>query len=192
MKTFSFRPSLRHVDPPFCGLCRRVVRFWIPHTRHWYLPTSILRIFNASSKLTVSPSLASGLYYLSELVEEHTVFTKKLLTRIIYGIITIQILLALVDRFPPLLSLLSIGSHAVYAGNLRYFPTVRLTDPILILSCGNNNIQLSPSSRGLYWWASNYADNNLSLGLRKSFPLVSALLPTAFHATPAILQLQSL
>ena len=114
------------------------------------LTTSILGLFNASSKLTVGPSQASGLYYLSELVEEHTVFTKKLLTRIIYAIITIQILLALVDRFPPLLSLLSIGSHAVYAGNLRYFPTVRLTDPILILSCGNNNIQQTSSSRGLY------------------------------------------
>lgn len=100
--------------------------------------------FYASLQLTINRSLASGLYYLSELVEEHSVFTKKLLTRIIYGIIVVQILLALVDRFPPFLSLLSIGSHAVYAGNLRYFPTVRLTDPILMLSCGN--VQQSPSS----------------------------------------------
>lgn len=99
-------------------------------------PALELFIFQIS-QLTVSHSPASGLYYLSELVEEHTVFTKKLLTRIIYGIIAVQILLALVDRFPPFLSLLSIGSHAVYAGNLRYFPTVRLTDPILMMSCGN-------------------------------------------------------
>lgn len=83
-----------------------------------------------------SPSPASGLYYLSELVEEHTVFAKKLLIRLIYGIIAIQILLVLVDRFPVLLSLLSIGSHAVYAGNLRHFPIVKLTDPVFILSCG--------------------------------------------------------
>ena len=79
---------------------------------------------------------ASGLYYLSELVEEHTVFTKKLLTRLIYGVIATQILLAVVDGFPILLSLLSVFSHSVYLGNLRHFPTVRLTDPILILSCG--------------------------------------------------------
>ncbi|KAL8855751.1 MAG: hypothetical protein Q9178_007622 [Gyalolechia marmorata] len=80
-------------------------------------------------------AIASGLYYLSELVEEHTVFAKKLLSRLIYSIITIQIFLTLVDRFPTFLSLLSIGSHAVYAGNLRRFPIVRLTDPVFLLSC---------------------------------------------------------
>jgi hypothetical protein len=80
-------------------------------------------------------AIASGLYYLSELVEEHTVLAKKLLTRLIYAIITVQALLVLVDGFPLLLSLLSIGSHAVYAGNLRHFPTVRLTDPVLVVSC---------------------------------------------------------
>lgn len=79
---------------------------------------------------------ASGLYYLSELVEEHTVLTKKILTRLIYTIVATQILLVLIDGFPVLLSLLSIGSHVVYMGNLRHFPTVRLTDPVLILSCG--------------------------------------------------------
>ncbi|KAL8737342.1 MAG: hypothetical protein Q9181_001759 [Wetmoreana brouardii] len=80
-------------------------------------------------------AIASGLYYLSELVEEHTVFAKKLLTRLIYGIIAVQIALAVVDRFPIALSLLSIGSHAVYAGNLRHFPIVKLTNPVFILSC---------------------------------------------------------
>lgn len=88
---------------------------------------------NASSRF-----LASGLYYLSELVEEHTVLAKKLLTRLIYAIIGIQILLVVVDRFPVLLSLLSIGSHAVYAGNLRHFPVVKLTDPVFVLSCGES------------------------------------------------------
>ena len=79
---------------------------------------------------------ASGLYYLSELVEEHTVLAKRLLTRLIYAVITVQTLLVFIDGFPFFLSLLSIGSHAVYAGNLRHFPTVRLTDPVLIVSCG--------------------------------------------------------
>ncbi|CAL8577080.1 erv26 super protein [Xanthoria parietina] len=78
---------------------------------------------------------ASGLYYLSELVEEHTVFAKKLLSRLIYSIIALQVLLTVLDGFPVSLSLLSIGSHAVYAGNLRYFPIVRLTDPVFLLSC---------------------------------------------------------
>ncbi|KAI3214773.1 hypothetical protein DTO012A9_10316 [Penicillium roqueforti] len=35
-------------------------------------------------------AIASGLYYLSELVEEHTVIARRLLTRLIYGIVAIQ------------------------------------------------------------------------------------------------------
>lgn len=79
---------------------------------------------------------ASGLYYLSELVEEHTVLSKKLLTRLIYAVIAIQILLCLVDKFPLGLSALTIFSHVVYLQNLRRFPVVKLTDPTFLLSCG--------------------------------------------------------
>ena len=89
-----------------------------------------------------SQTVASGLYYLSEVVEEHTVFAKKLLTRLIYGITAIQVLLLVVDRFPIFLSLFGIGSHAVYAGNLRHFPIVKLTDPIFISSCGEFSLSI--------------------------------------------------
>lgn len=78
---------------------------------------------------------ASGLYYLSELVEEHTVLARRTLSRLIYSVIIIQILLTLFDRFPFSLSLLSVLSHLVYASNLRRFPIVKLTDPLFILSC---------------------------------------------------------
>lgn len=78
---------------------------------------------------------ASGLYYLSELVEEHTVLARRLLTRLIYSVIIVQILLWLFDRFPFSLSVLSIVSHLVYASNLRRFPIVKLSDPLFILSC---------------------------------------------------------
>jgi hypothetical protein len=84
----------------------------------------------------LTDSTASGLYYLSELVEEHTVFAKKLLTRLIYAVISIQVLLCLIDGFPFLLSLLSIVSHVVYLGNMRRFPIVKLSDPLFITSCG--------------------------------------------------------
>lgn len=83
-------------------------------------------------------AIASGLYYLSELVEEHTVFTKKLLQCLIYFVIVLQILLCLVDSFPVKLSLLSIFSHVVYMQNLRRFPVVKLTDPLFISSCGRS------------------------------------------------------
>lgn len=88
-----------------------------------------------SDGLTDYLLLASGLYYLSELVEEHTVLARRVLTRLIYSIIFVQILLFLFDGFPFFLSLLSIGSHIVYASNLRRFPIVKLSDPLFVLSC---------------------------------------------------------
>ncbi|KAF2405530.1 DUF396-domain-containing protein [Trichodelitschia bisporula] len=80
-------------------------------------------------------AIASGLYYLSEIVEEHTVFAKKLLNQLIYAVIGLQVLLILVDGFPLGLSALSIASHVVYRQNLRRFPVVKLTDPMFLLSC---------------------------------------------------------
>lgn len=79
---------------------------------------------------------ASGLYYLSELVEEHTVVSKRLLTRLIYFIVALQSLLCVVDGFPFMLTLLGIASHVVYLGNMRRFPYVTLTDPLFLTSCG--------------------------------------------------------
>ena len=79
--------------------------------------------------------VASGLYYLSELVEEHTVLAKKFITREIYAVIAFQALLWFVDGYPALLSILSVGSHVLYLQNLRRFPIVKLSDPVFILSC---------------------------------------------------------
>ncbi|PNS17874.1 Protein SVP26 [Sphaceloma murrayae] len=99
----------------------------------WILPfVGYLGLLLGFAFLTLA--IASGLYYLSELVEEHSVLAKKLLTRLIYVVIAVQVLL-LVDRLPLFPSLLSIGSHVVYLQNLRRFPIVKLTDPIFILSC---------------------------------------------------------
>lgn len=85
--------------------------------------------------LFLTLAIASGLYYLSELVEEHTVLSKKLLSRLIYTVIAIQFLLAAIDRFPLALSAFSIASHVIYSLNLRRFPVVKLTDPIFLASC---------------------------------------------------------
>ncbi len=63
-------------------------------------------------------------------------FAKRLLTRLIYSVIGMQVLLCVVDGFPFTLSLLSIVSHVVYLGNMRKFPVVKLSDPLFITSCG--------------------------------------------------------
>ncbi|KAM7200212.1 transmembrane adaptor Erv26 [Naviculisporaceae sp. PSN 640] len=80
-------------------------------------------------------AIASGLYYLSELVEEHTVIAKKVLTKLIYGIIALQLVLVVVDGFPILPTLLGIFSHVIYLGNMRRFPYVKLSDPLFVASC---------------------------------------------------------
>lgn len=81
-------------------------------------------------------AIASGLYYLSELVEEHTVIAKRLLSRLIYTIISVQVLLWLVDGFPFWATMLGVVAHVVYLGNMRRFPFVKLSDPLFLLSCG--------------------------------------------------------
>ncbi|KAL2193709.1 transmembrane adaptor Erv26 [Corynascus similis CBS 632.67] len=80
-------------------------------------------------------AIASGLYYLSELVEEHTVIAKRFLTKLIYSIMILQLVLCVVDRFPFLPTVLGIFSHFVYLGNMRRFPFVKLTDPLFLASC---------------------------------------------------------
>ncbi|OOF96950.1 hypothetical protein ASPCADRAFT_165217 [Aspergillus carbonarius ITEM 5010] len=100
----------------------------------WILPlVGYLGVIVGFAFLTLA--IASGLYYLSELVEEHTVLARRLLYRLIYIIIAVQVLLTVFDRFPFSLSALSIGSHIVYASNLRRFPIVKLSDPLFVLSC---------------------------------------------------------
>lgn len=81
-------------------------------------------------------AIASGLYYLSELVEEHTVIAKRLLTRLIYTLIGVQVALWLVDGFPFGATMLGVFAHVVYLGNMRRFPFVKLSDPLFLLSCG--------------------------------------------------------
>lgn len=80
-------------------------------------------------------SIALGLYYISELVEEHTEPTKRFLKRLIYVIITLLVLLWLFDSFPFKLTLFSVISYFIYLQNLAKFPYVQLTSPIFLASC---------------------------------------------------------
>ncbi|KAF3916534.1 hypothetical protein ABW20_dc0101865 [Dactylellina cionopaga] len=100
----------------------------------WILPlVGYVGIICGFTFLTLA--IASGLYYLSELVEEHSVISRRLLTRLIQAIITIHILLLVVDRFPFFLTVFSAASHGAYAMNLRRFPMVALSDGWFVGSC---------------------------------------------------------
>lgn len=125
----------------------------------------------------LTDSTASGLYYLSELVEEHTVFAKKFLTRLIYAVISVQVLLCLIDGFPFWLSLLSIVSHVVYLGNMRRFPIVKLSDPLFVTSCGTGFSHLQ---------ASLNADGRYRSRAAKSLGLVHTLLHLDTYVLPRV------
>ncbi|KAK6362725.1 erv26 superfamily protein [Orbilia blumenaviensis] len=100
----------------------------------WILPlVGYIGIICGFTFLTLA--IASGLYYLSELVEEHTVISKRILTRLIQAIIVTHVCLFAFDRFPFWLTLFSGASHGAYAMNLRRFPMVALTDGWFIGSC---------------------------------------------------------
>lgn len=85
--------------------------------------------------LFLTLSIASGLYYISEIVEEHSEPTKRILTRVIYFIIGLLTLLIVLDKFPVKLTIFAIVSHIIYLQNLKNFPVISLNGPIFLSSC---------------------------------------------------------
>ena len=80
-------------------------------------------------------SVASGLYYVSELVEEHSEPTRRFLTRFIYAIIVVLLLLCIFDGFLWKLTAVLILLHWVYLQNLAKFPYVLFTLPVFLALC---------------------------------------------------------
>ncbi|KAJ9112190.1 hypothetical protein QFC20_002371 [Naganishia adeliensis] len=86
--------------------------------------------------LFVTLSLASGLLWLAELIEEHSKTAKTIGVRAIYAIIVLHILLYLIDGLPLLLVLFSIAAHLVYLQNFTStWPFISLTSARFLGSC---------------------------------------------------------
>ncbi|GMM31066.1 Svp26 protein [Martiniozyma asiatica (nom. inval.)] len=85
--------------------------------------------------ISITLSIAAGLYYFSEIIEENIEFTRRALKRTILAVVIVIISLWIFDGFPFWLSLFSIFSHYVYHLNLRKFPQVEATNPIFIATC---------------------------------------------------------
>lgn len=84
----------------------------------------------------ITLSLASGLLWLSELIEEHSRSAKAIGQRGIYAIILIHILLWYFDSLPLHLTLFSILCHIVYLQNFTpNWPVVSLTSLSFLASC---------------------------------------------------------
>ncbi|KAI0089101.1 transmembrane adaptor Erv26-domain-containing protein [Irpex rosettiformis] len=84
----------------------------------------------------VTLSLASGLLWLSELIEEHSRVSKSLGQRGIYIIILLHVLLYFSDSLPLHLTLFSVACHVVYLQNFSAnWPMVSLSSLTFIASC---------------------------------------------------------
>ncbi|KAJ7178920.1 DUF396-domain-containing protein [Mycena filopes] len=84
----------------------------------------------------VTLSLASGLLYVSELIEEHARIAKTIGQRGIYAIIVLHGILYLSEALPPAHVAFSVFCHIVYLGNFAStWPIISLTSPSFIASC---------------------------------------------------------
>ncbi|KAK3806288.1 MAG: DUF396-domain-containing protein [Benniella sp.] len=80
-------------------------------------------------------SLACGLYYLAELVEEYTVMTKKVIKGLTLTVVVLHLSLWLLDGMPFTKIMFSLGCHAIYSLNLANFPYISLLSAPFLLSC---------------------------------------------------------
>lgn len=81
-------------------------------------------------------SLASGLLYVSELIEEHSHFAKAVGQRGIYVIISLHVIFYVTDSLPLPQTLFSIFCHVVYLQNFSStWPLISLTSLSFIASC---------------------------------------------------------
>lgn len=82
----------------------------------------------------VTLSIAAGLYYLAELVEEYTVFTSKIIRYMIIGTAVVFLLIFLFEDFPLLMIASGLATSVAYFVVLQTFPFFDLTSPAFIAS----------------------------------------------------------
>ncbi|KAG9101707.1 hypothetical protein FRC06_002717 [Ceratobasidium sp. 370] len=86
--------------------------------------------------LFVTLSLASGLLWLAEVIEENSKFAKTIGVRAVYVIILLHIALYVFDHLPLRLIAFSIAAHLTYLQNFSAnWPLITLTSPSFLLSC---------------------------------------------------------
>eukprot|EP01105_Mastigella_eilhardi_P005296 TRINITY_DN17042_c0_g1_i1.p1 TRINITY_DN17042_c0_g1~~TRINITY_DN17042_c0_g1_i1.p1 ORF type:complete len:202 (+),score=77.19 TRINITY_DN17042_c0_g1_i1:88-693(+) len=84
--------------------------------------------------LFVCVCLAQGLYFIAELVEEHTMIAKRILKYAITTVIVLHVLLFFFEELPTMELAVSFLAHIVYSWLLVRFPVVDLFSPQFILS----------------------------------------------------------
>jgi len=101
--------------------------------------------------------LATGLYYIAEFVEEHTVITRRVIKYSIGLILFIYILLLIFESLPFTALLVGIAAHILFYSLLKDFPFIELTNMKFIASSA-----LSVINHLLWFWhfTKNYSPFN--------------------------------
>ena len=84
--------------------------------------------------LFVAVCLACGLYYLAELVEEHTTLTKRLLYGCTYAILVAHPLFYLFEQLPLAAIVCGMAAHGCYLWLLQSFPYLQPLSPPFLTS----------------------------------------------------------
>ncbi|GAA5844956.1 hypothetical protein JCM9279_000055 [Rhodotorula babjevae] len=102
----------------------------------WTVLHSLSWLALAAGFLFLLLSLASGLLYVAEVIEEHSGLAKTVGKRLVYVEVLLFVLLFAVDGLPWHLVAVGILAHLVYLQNFsRTWPTISLTSPTFIASC---------------------------------------------------------
>ncbi|KAJ1308880.1 hypothetical protein OPQ81_004567 [Rhizoctonia solani] len=100
------------------------------------LLNSLSYVAGIAAFLFVTLSLASGLLWLAEIIEENSRFAKTIGVRAIYVIILLHVALWAFDGLPWQLIAFSIAAHLTYLQNFSAnWPLITLTSPSFLLSC---------------------------------------------------------
>ncbi|KAK9812341.1 hypothetical protein WJX73_003811 [Symbiochloris irregularis] len=119
-------------------------------------------------------SVAMGVYYLAELVEEFTMLTRRLLNVAVKAELVMHLLLLVVDRGPVLPLVISAAAQASYFRLLPGFPFLRLTSEPALTSSG-----LLLAAQGM--WARHFYLHHRSIEFAAGFCLVTVwLVPCVF------------
>lgn len=125
----------------------------------------------------ISLSVAAGLYYLAELVEEYTVFTAKVIKYLIFIITGIHVCLALFEDLPIMMLICGFLGCLTHFFLLQSFPYFVLTSPTfmasVVLLCVNHYMAFS-------YFASVYYSFGEVLGY---FTICLWLIPFAFFVS---------
>ncbi|XP_072943315.1 protein TEX261 [Epargyreus clarus] len=87
--------------------------------------------------VSVTLAIAAGMYYLAELVEEHSVMAKYVISWLVIITASIHIGLMIFDDLPLHLNILGLLQQSLHGLLLRHFPVVKVTSATFIIGVAN-------------------------------------------------------